>query len=152
MSFTWPPVPWQNQSTRFSTNLILNLFSSMRMSIFWGTSTNQVLSGNFLRLLCQLSPSLQRDQPDWLGHQADHQDGQADLRLQQGVPRGSGGLQGNWAKPPARCRCSRVAALSWWSFALSSTLTQSKMLGRLVSHSHTNQVYASSSPDPRKFR
>ena len=39
-------------------------------------------------------PLAQRDQPDGLGHQADHQDGEADLGVQQGVPGGSGGFQG----------------------------------------------------------
>ena len=34
----------------------------------------------------------QRDQPDRLGDQEDHQDGEADLRLHQGLPRGSGGI------------------------------------------------------------
>ena len=38
-------------------------------------------------------PLAQCDQPNRLGHQADYQDGKADLSLQQGLPGGSGGFR-----------------------------------------------------------
>ena len=53
MSSTWPHALWLNQLIRFSTIVTPSMivFPSMRMSTFWGTSTSQVLSGEFLSLL-----------------------------------------------------------------------------------------------------
>ena len=87
----------------------LTVFCRMPTSISWGTSTSQVWSGEFP--YHQVEPVLaQRDQPDRLGDQEDHQDGKADLRLHQGLSRGSGGTVGLCTSSPPWFPCSSFSS------------------------------------------